>query len=114
MNRIPVAKLTLDDAVIVVYYDDYWDDISTDPIPPHVPLPPPQYAVVGDRLLQRRFEDFADNYGDTPSGYEPYAWSRASVLAGAFAREYKCVHENIFPKELQDEVDREYDPNKVY
>ena len=112
MNRIPVARLTRGDAVIVVCYDDYWDDISTDPIPPHVPLPPPEYSVAGDRFLKREFEDFADDYGK--HGYQPYSWSRARTLAWEFSKEFNGVYEDIFPQELIDEVKREYDPNKIY
>ncbi|MDR2438583.1 MAG: hypothetical protein LBE12_04315 [Planctomycetaceae bacterium] len=30
MQHIPVAKLTRGSAVLMVYYDDYWEDIAND------------------------------------------------------------------------------------
>ena len=113
MNRIPIARLTRGEAVIVVYFDDYFDDYC-EGLPNLPPYPPEEYTAVGDNCLRRVFDDFAETYGRSPSGHDPYPWSRASVLAGAFSEEFDCVHENIFPQTLQDEVDKAYNPNTLY
>ena len=114
MNRIPIARLTRGEAVIVVYFDDYFDDYC-EGLPNLPPYPPPEYTAIGDKFLKREFEDFAETIERPPSGHYPYPWSKASVLAGLFAKEAGCLREKIIPLEIRNEGAKEYDPHvRVY
>jgi hypothetical protein len=102
MRRIPIAELTRDSAKLMVYYDDYQDDIENNTMPPHLSYPLPDYTLEGDADLIEEFEDFVnENDGHISCRYHfRLSWSKAHVLAQLFAEGNSDLkYENLVPEE---------------
>jgi hypothetical protein len=100
MKRMPIAKLTRGSAELMVYYDDYQDDIENDTVPSHLSYPLPDYTLEGDEDLIWDFENFVNNHGELLMYYAPMPWSKARRVAYAFAqeKEKEISYKDIFPK----------------
>jgi hypothetical protein len=98
---MPIAKLTRGSAELMVYYDDYQDDIENDTVPSHLSYPLPDYTLEGDEDLIWEFEDFVSDNGRQICCREhfPVSWSKASRFACLFAQAKNIKREFLVPEE---------------
>jgi hypothetical protein len=113
MKRIPVAKLTRRQAEVIVYYDDYQEDIELDNVPSHLSYPLPEYTIEGDKNLVEEFNDFAFYNEKSPSGHYPMPWSKACSLSYRFSIDNDIDYEDILPKEYQKPSNRPHKPGVI-
>jgi hypothetical protein len=115
MKRVPIAKISNEQESINVFFPDYWEDIEAGIAPPKPHLDYreiPDCDATGSEELREDFLLFARiNRRDD---YSPYPWSNAVDIANRFAKENDLKYEDIFPKALQEEVDKAYNPNTRY
>ncbi|GHT42992.1 hypothetical protein FACS189443_6540 [Planctomycetales bacterium] len=105
MRKIPIAKISKGSETIGVFYSDYYtDDDDINDAPSSVPL----YEVEGSEALKEEFLEYARRNEESPSGHYPYAWSAAGSISYRFAAETGYQYKDMFPKDLQDEIDSKF------
>ncbi|MDR2439829.1 MAG: hypothetical protein LBE12_10730 [Planctomycetaceae bacterium] len=98
--------MTRGSAELMVYYDDYQDDIENDTVPSHLSYPLPTYTLEGDEDLIWDFERFVNKNGRRICCREHFlsSWSKARRFSQLFAAENDDInYECLVPKE-------EFDP----
>jgi hypothetical protein len=113
MKRMPIAKLTRDSAELMVYYDDYQDDIENDTMPPHLHYPLPDYTLEGDPDLIKEFDYFVYLNEDSISvrNHFLYSWSKAKRFSRLFAEENNIHYECLAPTVIDDPAN--YPPGTI-